>query len=82
MRAIVTSLIVTALFTSAGYGALFLADGRYVRQDTWIAESRAQERRHLNRRIDELEYQGGHRNLTSKERWELRRLQTEREELN
>ena len=81
MRAKILFLIVTGLFTAAGYGALYLADGRYVRQDTWVAESRAQERRYLHRRVDELEYQKEQRDLTSKEQWELRRLWTELKEL-
>jgi hypothetical protein len=81
VKATILSLIAGAMFTGVGYGVLSLADGRYVRQDTWIAESRAQEKRHLHRRIDELEYQKEQRDLTAKEQWELRRLWSEMKEL-
>lgn len=77
----VTSILISALLTAAAYGTLYLADSRYVKQDTWIAESRAMERRTLNRRIDELEFQQTQRNLDAKESWELRRLKTELREL-
>lgn len=81
MKATIISLIVTGIFTAAGYGVLLAADGRYVTQDTWIAESRAHERRELLRRIDELEFEKSARSLTPTEAWRLRRLKTELREL-
>ena len=81
MKQAIIGLVLTAMFTSAGYGALYLADGRYVRQEAWVQESRASERRNLNRRIDELEFQQSRRQLSDKEAWELRRLKTELQEL-
>ena len=77
----IIAVVLGAIVTTAGYGALYLADNRYVQQKQWIAEKRQSERREIQYRIDKLEWKKANANLTSQEDWELRRLKTELREL-
>ncbi len=71
------AVALTALITTTGYGALYLADNRYVQQKDWVQESRNAEQRRLQYRIDELEWQYDNATLTPKESWELKQLRSE-----
>ena len=71
------AVALTALITTTGYGALYLADNRYVQQKDWVQESRNAEQRRLQYRIDELEWQYDNATLTPKESWELKQLKSE-----
>lgn len=72
----------TGAVTAAGYGLLYLADNRYLQQQVWVEEKRAGDRRELQRQIDRLEFiQDEERDLTKREKWELKRLESELEEL-
>ncbi len=71
------AVALTALITTTGYGALYLADNRYVQQKDWVQESRNAEQRRLLYRIDELEWQYDNATLTPKESWELKQLRSE-----
>ena len=74
--------IAAAIITTSGYGALYLADNRYVQQKQWIAEKRQSEMREIQYKIDKLEWKAKNQPpLSAQEDWELRRLKTEMREL-
>lgn len=77
----IIGIAIAALISTTGYGALYLADNRYVQQKDWVQESRNAEQRRLQYRIDELEWQQENSQLSPKESWELKQLKTERERL-
>jgi hypothetical protein len=73
----IIAVALTATFATTGYGALYLADNRYVQQKDWVQESRNAEQRQLQYRIDELEWQEDNTTLTPKESWELKQLKSQ-----
>jgi len=77
----VLGAVVPAVISAAGYAALTVADSRYVKQEQWIAESRAAEIRRLQYRIDELEWKRQQGTLTGQQAWELQRLKSEKARL-
>jgi hypothetical protein len=77
----IIGIVIAALISTTGYGALYLADNRYVQQKDWVQESRNAEQRRLQYRIDELEWQQENSQLSPKESWELKQLKTEKERL-
>lgn len=85
MKTIIISIITAALLAAsaaAGQGILYFADQRYIMQSAWVEEKRAEERRRIQYEIDELEYiQNNERPLTEREKWQLRRLRSQMNEL-
>jgi hypothetical protein len=73
----ITTTVIAVFLSTTGYGALYLADNRYVQQKDWVQESRNAEQRRLQYRIDELEWQYENATLTPKESWELKQLRSE-----
>lgn len=74
----VLSAMLLGLLAGAGKGALYFADHRYITQTSWVQEKRQDERRALQRRIDELEYIRDHEGgLTPRQEWQLRQLKSE-----
>ena len=78
----IIGLIVTAVVTSSGYGAIYLADNRYLRQDTWVAENRRAQRESLQYQIDKLEFLQEKGKISDIEKWELKRLKSQLRELD
>jgi hypothetical protein len=74
-------IVITTAVATTGYGALYLADNRYVQQKQWVQESRNAEYRRLQYRINELEWTRDNGSLSAKEDWELKQLKSEQERL-
>ena len=76
MKSSLIMLAITIALTSSGYGAVWLADNRYVQNDAY----RAGEARKLQYQIDELKWTAEQRELTPKESWQLKALERQLKE--
>ena len=71
-------VVAAAVVSTTGYGALYLADSRYVLQRDHAAETRAREVRQIERMIDQLEWkEKNDPPLSGTEDWQLRRLKAD-----
>lgn len=82
IKATVVSAVITAAIGAGGYGAWegikLAGDSRYIRQDVYRETVADSERRRLQRKIDELEFiQDNERQLTDREKWTLKRLKSD-----
>ena len=87
MKATILSAMITAGVGAGGYaayeGILMAGDNRWIRQDVYRETVNNKERRRLQRQIDELEFiKDNERQLTDREKWTLKRLKSDKLDLN
>jgi hypothetical protein len=86
IKGAVMSALITAGVGAGGYaaweGMLLAGDNRYIRQDVYRETVNDSERRRIQREIDELEFiMENERQLTDREKWQLKRLKSDKREI-